>query len=84
MCNQIMRINKYIIDFGSITRLEAMRDLGVGNFGARYTEMIQAGYPLKSKWEHGKNRYGEPTLYKRYYYDESRLPKEPREAVNGL
>lgn len=71
---QAERIDKYIKDFGSITRLEAFRDLGVGNFGARYSEMKDY-YPLKSRWETDKNRYGEAVSYKRYYYDEERLPQ---------
>lgn len=72
---QIERIDGYIKEFGSITRLEAFRDLGVGNFGARYSDMIRAGYPLKSRPETGKNRYGEPVHYRRYFYDESALPQ---------
>ena len=71
---QTERIDKYIKDFGSITRAEAMVDLGIANFGARYSEMKDI-YPLKSRWEKGKNRYGEPVSWKRYYYDETRLPK---------
>lgn len=70
---QIERIDKYIKDFGSITRAEAMIELGVANFGARYTEMKYI-YPIKSIDEKSKNRYGEIVHYKRYYYDESRLP----------
>lgn len=70
---QVERIDKYIKDFGSITRLEAFADLGIGNFGARYSEM-KGIYPLKSKWETGKNRYGESVSYKRYFYDETKLP----------
>jgi hypothetical protein len=70
---QVERIDQYIKEFGSITRLEAFRDLGVGNFGARYSEMKDY-YPLKSVDETSKNRYGETVHYKRYYYDESKLP----------
>lgn len=73
---QIERIDRYIKDFGSITRAEAMIDIGIGNFGARYSDMIRAGFPLKSVWEKGRNRYGEPVSWKRYYYDEQRLPNE--------
>lgn len=73
---QIERIDKYIKDFGSITRLEAFRDLGVGNFGARYSEMKRAGFPLLSMPEISENRYGDTVHYKRYYYEES-LTKFP-------
>jgi len=37
------RISKYLDDFGSITPLEAMRDLGIMRLGARIWEMIRDG-----------------------------------------
>ena len=67
---QIERIDKYINDFGSITILDAVRDLGICNFTARTSEMRQAGYPLKGEWEESKNRYGEKCRYMRYSYGE--------------
>ena len=70
---QIERIDKYIKDFGSITGYECVVDLGVLKFSARLTEMAQRDFPIKSKWEQSKNRYGQPVRYKRYYYDESAI-----------
>ena len=70
---QIERIDKYIKDFGSITGYECVVDLGVLKFSARLTEMSRRDFPLKSKWERSKNRYGQPVRYKRYYYDESAI-----------
>ena len=60
------RIKKYLDDFGSITKLEAMRDLGIMRLEARIWEMVRAGEPIVTDWETGKNRYGDNTRYARY------------------
>lgn len=64
---QTERILKYINDFGSITSLQAMQDLGVVRLASRITDLKQAGYEIDSEYVHSKNRYGEPMRYKRYY-----------------
>ena len=64
--NQKKRIIKYINDFGSITSLEAMRDLGITQLGARIDGLQKDGYTFKKEWERAKNRYGEDVDYKRY------------------
>ena len=60
------RILKYIEDFGSITMLEAFRDLGIGQFHTRMFELEALGYVFESTDERSKNRYGDPVTYKRY------------------
>lgn len=60
------RIEKYINDFGSITTLEAIKDLGIMRLSARISEMRTDGIPVISTFEYGKNRYGEPTKWVRY------------------
>ena len=64
--NQKDRIIKYLHDFGSITSLEAMRDLGITQLGARIDGLQKDGYTFKKEWERAKNRYGEDVDYKRY------------------
>lgn len=64
--NQKQRIIKYIQDFGSITALEAMRDLGISQLGARIDGLQKDGYSFKKVWERSKNRYGDNVDYKRY------------------
>lgn len=63
---QSMRIIKYMMDFGSITPIEAMRDLGVMRLGARIYDLEQEGFEILHERESGKNRYGETTSYSRY------------------
>ena len=67
---QCQQIVQYINDFGSITRMEAMYELGVANFGARESDLKKNGITLESKWEHGTNRYGKPIKWKRYWLSE--------------
>lgn len=69
--NQKQRIIKYIQDFGSITALEAMKDLGISQLGARIDGLQKDGYSFKKVWERSKNRYGDPVDYKRYSLEEN-------------
>ncbi len=65
--NQKQRIINYIREFGSITSLEAYKDLGITQLGARIDSLKKEGYTFKTEWESGKNRYGDKIDYKRYY-----------------
>ena len=60
------RIRKYLDDFGSITPLEAMADLGIMRLGARIWEMIRDGEPIVRETVRGVNRYGQTTRYAKY------------------
>ena len=63
---QCERIIKYIDDFGSITSRDAINDLGVYRLASRISELKKDGYPIVSKVEPVKNRYGEKCRIKRY------------------
>lgn len=69
MNTQQHRILKYLDDFGSITALEALRDLGVMRLASRVCEMRQMGVDIKKKTEHTQNRYGERCAIVRYYIE---------------
>lgn len=60
------RVLRYMEDFGSITRLEAMKDLGIANLTARIAELRQTGHRIKGSDEKGMNRYGEKTHWTVY------------------
>ena len=60
------RILKYIAEFGSITQLEALRDLGVMRLASRISDLRRQGYSIISKREAVKNRYEETCYIKRY------------------
>lgn len=66
---QCERILDYIKDYGSITSLEAVKDLGCMRLASRICDLKKQGYNITSKTETGKNRYGEPMSYSRYYME---------------
>ena len=63
---QSMKIIKYMMDFGSITPVQAMQDLGVMRLAARISDIERQGWEIIHERETGKNRYGEKTTYARY------------------
>lgn len=63
---QTDRVIAYIEEWGSITQLEALRDLGVMRLASRISDLKKQGYPIKSEIEAVKNRFGENCYIKRY------------------
>lgn len=63
---QTERILDYIDEFGSITQLEALRDLGIMRLASRISDIKKQGYLIKSEIETVKNRFGESSHIKRY------------------
>lgn len=64
---QAQRILDYIDQFGSITQLDALKDLGVMRLASRISDLKRMGYPIISKTEAVKNRFDESCYIKRYY-----------------
>ena len=60
------RIIDYINQFGSITQLEALQDLGVMRLASRISDLRRLGYPIIDKTETVKNRFQETCHIKRY------------------
>lgn len=67
--NQCQLIKDYINEFGSISPLEAMADLGIMRLASRISEMKAEGVKIRSTTVHGINRRGKPTHYKRYFFE---------------
>lgn len=63
---QAERIEQYMRDFGSITPIDAMVDLGVMRLAFRICDLRKAGLRIVKTIEKSKNRYGEVTHYARY------------------
>ena len=64
---QADRVLEYIQKFGSITTLQAYRDLGVTRLSARIFELRARGLEIYSTNVTSKNRYGENCTYAKYY-----------------
>lgn len=56
----------YINEFGSITPLEAIRDLGVYRLASRISDLKKLGYPIATKLESVPNRRGKKSNIARY------------------
>lgn len=52
--------------FGSITPLEAFRDLGITKLATRISEMRRNGILVLGDWVETENRFGETVRFKRY------------------
>ena len=63
---QTEQILKYMEDFGSITPMEAMNDLGIMRLASRIHELGQMGYTINREMITGKNRYGAKVHYMKY------------------
>ena len=63
---QNQRILEYIKEFGSITQLEALRDIGVMRLASRISDLRSKGWSIVSVTEAVENRYGEKCRIKRY------------------
>lgn len=66
---QRQRVLDYMHDFGSITSLEAIVDLGVHRLASRVSELKKMGYPIVGEYVPVKNRYGETSHVKRYWVE---------------
>jgi len=65
---QCDRVIQYLKEFGSITQLEAIRDLGVMRLASRISEIRhKRGYNIESTFIKVKNRFGEQCSVRKYY-----------------
>ena len=63
---QCERIVQYMNDFGCITQLDALSDLGVMRLASRISNLRKSGVPIKKEMVSAKNRYGETVHFDRY------------------
>lgn len=63
---QAERVLSYMRDFGGITQLEALKDIGCMRLASRISDLKKQGYPIKGETITVKNRYEEDCYIKRY------------------
>lgn len=56
----------YISEFGSITILEAFRDLGITRLASRINDLSKMGYVFNRETEYGENRFGKKVHFTKY------------------
>lgn len=64
---QNQRILDYLDRYGSITQLEAIRDISVLRLASRVTDLKRRGYLIDSEWVVVTNKYGEKCRVKKYF-----------------
>ena len=60
------RIVAYIRQFGSITPLQAVADIGCMRLASRINDLKRMGYRIRTEYITGTNRMGEKTRFARY------------------
>lgn len=63
---QVQLILEYIDEFGSITPLEAIRDIGCYRLSARIADIKKKGYPVRTELISVQNRRGKQSKIARY------------------
>ena len=66
-CNQIL---EYMRTFGTITQLDALRDIGCMRLASRISDLRNHGYAIGRRMKTGKNRYGKDITFAEYYLEE--------------
>lgn len=67
MATKKQRVLRYLEEFGSITSLEAITELGDTRLAATIYDLKQDGYNISKKSESSNNRFGEKRTYVRYF-----------------
>lgn len=66
--SQKQMVLDYIREFGSITPIDAFRDLGVTRLAAKVFELKKEGHDIDKVIETGKNSFGDRMRYARYSF----------------
>lgn len=65
-CNKVL---EYMKQFGSITQLQALSDIGCMRLASRISDLRQQGYAIGRRIKTGKNRYGDSVSFAEYYLE---------------
>ena len=64
---QCVKVLQYMRQFGSITQLEALQDIGCMRLASRISDLRGQGYSIGRRMKTGKNRYGDDVCFAEYY-----------------
>ena len=64
---QCDKVLEYMRQFGSITQLEALHDIGCMRLASRISDLRAQGYPIGRRIKTSKNRYGDTVSFAEYY-----------------
>ena len=60
------RVFEYLEEFGSMTVLECVQELGTTELRKIVSDLKKDGFDIEGDWTEGKNRFGEKVEWKRY------------------
>lgn len=60
------KILQYMVAYGAITPIDAMREFGCMRLATRIFELKQAGHNITTTIESAKNKFGDTVHYARY------------------
>ena len=66
LSRQHLLILCYLMEFGSISPMEAFSDLGITKLSTRISEMKVLGVKFDQEYEYKQNRFGDNVHYMRY------------------
>jgi hypothetical protein len=67
---QCDKVLEYMRRFGSITQIDALRDIGCMRLASRISDLRHRGYAIGRRMKISKNRYGEDVCFAEYYLEE--------------
>ena len=73
MVSQKSMVLDYMEEFGSITPIDAFRDLGITRLSAIVFNLKEEGHDIVKVIETGKNRFGNRTGYARYSFGKGEI-----------
>ena len=69
---QCEKVLEYMRRYGSITQLEALRDIGCMRLASRISDLRYQGYAIGRRMKTSKNRNGEDVYFAEYYLEEDK------------
>lgn len=67
---QCEKVLAYMRQFGSITQLQALQDIGCMRLASRISDLRSNGVPIGRRIKTSKNRYGDSVSFAEYYLEE--------------
>ena len=67
---QCVKVLEYMRQFGSITQLQALQDIGCMRLASRISDLRSQGYAIGRRIKTSKNRYGDSVSFAEYYLEE--------------
>lgn len=64
---QCVKVLEYMRQFGSITQLQALQDIGCMRLASRISDLRSQGYAIGRRIKTSKNRYGDSVSFAEYY-----------------